>query len=52
MLTPHIAGRTTESIDSIARIIATNIGRFWQGLVPLAVVNSELTYRVFVLLRV
>ena len=47
MLTPHIAGWTTESIDSIARIIATNIGRFWQGLVPLTVVNSELTYRVF-----
>jgi D-3-phosphoglycerate dehydrogenase len=44
VLTPHIAGWTTESIDSIARIIATNIGRFWQGLVPLTVVNSELTY--------
>lgn len=52
VLTPHIAGWTTESIDSIARIIATNIGRFWQGLGPLTVVNSELTYRVFVLLRV
>jgi phosphoglycerate dehydrogenase-like enzyme len=27
LLTPHIAGWTTDSIDAIARIIATNIER-------------------------
>src|SRR5919199_393870 len=44
ILTPHIAGWTTDSVDAIARIIVTNIERFAQGEVPLTVVNPELTY--------
>jgi D-3-phosphoglycerate dehydrogenase / 2-oxoglutarate reductase len=44
VLTPHVAGWTAESVDSIARIIATNIGRISQAQVPLTVVNSELIY--------
>jgi phosphoglycerate dehydrogenase-like enzyme len=44
VLTPHVAGWTAESVDSIARIIATNIGRFSKAQVPLTVVNSELIY--------
>jgi phosphoglycerate dehydrogenase-like enzyme len=44
VLTPHVAGWTAESVDSIARIIATNIGRFSQAQVPLTVVNSKLIY--------
>ena len=44
LLTPHIAGWTADSVDAIARIIATNIERFAQGEIPLTIVNSELTY--------
>ncbi|HYZ51762.1 MAG TPA: NAD(P)-dependent oxidoreductase, partial [Nitrososphaeraceae archaeon] len=44
ILTPHIAGWTTDSVDAIARIIVTNIERFAQGEVPLTVVNPELTF--------
>ena len=44
LLTPHIAGWTSDSVDAIARIIATNIERFAQGEVPLTIVNQELTY--------
>jgi D-3-phosphoglycerate dehydrogenase / 2-oxoglutarate reductase len=44
VLTPHVAGWTAESVDAIARIIATNIGRFSKAQVPLTVVNSELIY--------
>jgi D-3-phosphoglycerate dehydrogenase len=44
MLTPHIAGWTADSVDAIARIIATNIERFAQGEIPLTIVNPELTY--------
>jgi D-3-phosphoglycerate dehydrogenase len=44
ILTPHIAGWTADSVDAIARIIATNIERFAQGETPLTVVNPELTY--------
>jgi len=42
--TPHIAGWTIESVDTIARIIATNLERFAQALIPLTLVNPELTY--------
>jgi D-3-phosphoglycerate dehydrogenase / 2-oxoglutarate reductase len=44
ILTPHIAGWTADSVDAIARIIATNIERFAQGDIPLTIVNPELTY--------
>jgi hypothetical protein len=44
ILTPHIAGWTADSVDAIARIIATNIERFAQGETPLTIVNPELTY--------
>ena len=44
VLTPHIAGWTADSVDAIARIIATNIERFAQGEVPLTMVNPELTF--------
>jgi D-3-phosphoglycerate dehydrogenase len=44
ILTPHIAGWTIESVDIIARIIATNLERFAQAQIPLTIVNPELTY--------
>jgi len=44
ILTPHIAGWTIESVDTIARIIATNLERFAQAQIPLTIVNPELTY--------
>jgi D-3-phosphoglycerate dehydrogenase / 2-oxoglutarate reductase len=44
ILTPHIAGWTIESVDTIARIIATNLERLAQAQVPLTIVNPELTY--------
>jgi D-3-phosphoglycerate dehydrogenase / 2-oxoglutarate reductase len=44
ILTPHIAGWTIESVDTIARIIATNLERFTQAQIPLTIVNPELTY--------
>ncbi len=42
VLTPHIAGWTSEAIDAITRIIAINIERMSRGEVPLTVVNQEL----------
>jgi D-3-phosphoglycerate dehydrogenase len=42
ILTPHIAGWTTEAIDSIAKIITINIERVSRGQVPLTIVNQEL----------
>src|SRR5215469_3758211 len=44
ILTPHIAGWTIESVETTARIIATNIERFAQAEIPLTIVNPELTY--------
>ena len=44
IFTPHIAGWTIESVDTIARIIATNLERFAQAQIPLTIVNPELTY--------
>ena len=44
ILTPHVAGWTADSVDAIARIIATNIERFAQGEVPLTMINPELTF--------
>ena len=44
VLTPHIAGWTQESVDTIARIITANIERLSQAEVPLTIVNPELTY--------
>jgi D-3-phosphoglycerate dehydrogenase / 2-oxoglutarate reductase len=42
--TPHIAGWTLDSVDAIARIIATNIERYAQGEIPLTMVNPQLTF--------
>jgi D-3-phosphoglycerate dehydrogenase len=44
IFTPHIAGWTIESVDTIARIIATNLERLAQAQIPLTIVNPELTY--------
>ncbi len=42
ILTPHVAGWTTEAIESITKIIAINIERVARGQVPLTIVNQEL----------
>jgi len=44
ILTQHIAGWTTQSVDAISRIIVTNIERLAQAQVPLTIINSEVTY--------
>src|SRR5215467_3102891 len=44
ILTPHVAGWTIQSVDTIARIITTNLERFAQAQIPLTIVNPELTY--------
>ena len=41
---PHIAGWTIDSVDAIARIMATNIERYVQGEIPLTIVNPQLTF--------
>jgi D-3-phosphoglycerate dehydrogenase / 2-oxoglutarate reductase len=40
VLTPHIAGWTTESAEATAKIITTNIGRIARGEIPITAVNS------------
>ena len=40
ILTPHIAGWTTESAGATAKIITTNIDRISRGEIPLTAVNS------------
>jgi len=40
VLTPHIAGWTTESAEATAKIITTNIDRISRGEVPVTAVNS------------
>ncbi|HEX9317463.1 MAG TPA: NAD(P)-dependent oxidoreductase [Nitrososphaeraceae archaeon] len=42
ILSPHIAGWTSEAVEATARIISINIARMSRGEVPLTVVNSEL----------
>ena len=42
VLTPHVAGWTRESVESIAGVIASNIARVAEGKSPLTLVNSEL----------
>jgi D-3-phosphoglycerate dehydrogenase len=42
ILTPHIAGWTSEAIETITRIISINIERMSRGDPPLTVVNKEL----------
>jgi D-3-phosphoglycerate dehydrogenase len=44
VLTPHIAGWTSESAEAAARIIVTNIERISQGEIPVTAVNSVLTH--------
>ncbi len=39
VLTPHIAGWTSESVEESARLIATNIERISQGEIPLTAVT-------------
>jgi D-3-phosphoglycerate dehydrogenase / 2-oxoglutarate reductase len=43
LLSPHVAGWTSESVDAITNIILTNIIRISHGNVPLTIVNRELT---------
>jgi D-3-phosphoglycerate dehydrogenase len=45
VLTPHVAGWTRESVESIAGVIASNIARVAEGKSPLTLVNSELLSR-------
>ena len=40
VLTPHIAGWTTESAEATAKIITTNIDRISRGEIPVTAVNS------------
>ncbi|HET7148920.1 MAG TPA: NAD(P)-dependent oxidoreductase [Candidatus Nitrosopolaris sp.] len=40
VLTPHLAGWTTESAEATARVIAANIERISRGETPLTTVNS------------
>ena len=40
VLTPHIAGWTSESVEESARLIATNIERISQGEIPFTAVNT------------
>ena len=42
VLTPHIAGWTTEAIDTITKIITINIERISHGQIPLTLINQEL----------
>jgi D-3-phosphoglycerate dehydrogenase len=42
LLTPHVAGWTSESVDAITNVILTNIVRISHGKVPLTIVNREL----------
>lgn len=42
LLTPHVAGWTSESVDTITNIILTNIVRISHGKAPLTIVNREL----------
>ena len=48
MLTPHIAGWTTESLRAEAAIISENLNRLKQGkaLLPLTLVNSDVAARI------
>jgi D-3-phosphoglycerate dehydrogenase len=41
VLIPHIAGWSTDSVDAIARIIATNIERYAQGEIPVTIINHD-----------
>jgi len=43
VLTPHIAGWTSESAEATAKIITTNIDRISHGEIPVTAVNSVLT---------
>jgi D-3-phosphoglycerate dehydrogenase len=42
LLTPHVAGWTSESVDAITNVILTNIVRISHGNIPLTIVNREL----------
>lgn len=42
ILTPHIAGWTSEAIETNTRVISINIERMSRGEAPLTVVNKEL----------
>jgi D-3-phosphoglycerate dehydrogenase len=42
LLTPHVAGWISESVDTITNVILTNIVRLSHGEVPLTIVNREL----------
>jgi D-3-phosphoglycerate dehydrogenase / 2-oxoglutarate reductase len=42
LLTPHVAGWTSESVEAITNIIVMNIIRILHGELPLTIVNREL----------
>jgi D-3-phosphoglycerate dehydrogenase len=42
VLTPHIAGWTSEAVEATTRIVSVNIARMSRGELPLTLVNSEL----------
>jgi D-3-phosphoglycerate dehydrogenase / 2-oxoglutarate reductase len=42
LLTPHVAGWTSESVEAITNIIVMNIVRISHGELPLTIVNREL----------
>lgn len=42
LLTPHVAGWTSESVGTITNVILTNIVRISHGKVPLTIINREL----------
>jgi D-3-phosphoglycerate dehydrogenase len=42
LLTPHVAGWTSESVDAITNVILTNIVRISHGNIPLTIINREL----------
>jgi D-3-phosphoglycerate dehydrogenase / 2-oxoglutarate reductase len=42
LLTPHLAGWTSKSVDTITNVILTNIVRILHGEVPLTIIKREL----------
>ena len=42
VLTPHVAGWTTEAAKTITKIIAVNVDKVMRGQMPSTIVNSEL----------
>ena len=45
ILTPHVAGWTSESVEAIAGVISSNVARVAEGKAPLTLVNTDLLAR-------